>query len=597
MNWYPKLIPDEVPPDAKILFVGEAGGEQEDELGRPFVGQAGDMLMNTLARYGVSREEVGLANLFPHRPFGNKFVRVLGSQELHTQLERLHDTIKRVRPNVLVPLGSWPLYYLTNVGRLNKGVASGIMKWRGSIIPYKHDSTIKVIGSIHPSAVVRDRGNYPTFDCDIKRIVEDSAFSDFRLPVRRFILDPRGLDCQEWIDRLCASEFLGCDIETVKKSRHILCMGFAPDPQTAVVFSTAHPEGRRAIDIVCRSNAKKIFQNGTFDLTQLKLNGYTVNDPEARKLDRPYYWDTMIAQHVLNPELPRALEYLTSVYTREPYYKTAGRANIPADSKGWSEKFDRNALYEYNAKDCCVTIEIAMQQMAELKASTQSHVFEFEMSELEMAHHIGDNGLPIDEERRALMEALLLEKWSRKQAMLNMLTGYETNVKSTKVLPAILYDKDKLGLPTRRNRDGGVTADEDAIVSLISYCKDHIEGLKTNEAIMKWTIKLNVLKLVLEIRGIRTVLSNQILKRMKDGTERIINGRLHSTVKVAATETGRWAMSKYVDGSGFNAQTIAREPIEVTDEQLKAAKEHIAALLAEVLGDTMEDDEDMEEAA
>ena len=600
MNWYDRHVPSEGPDNAHILFVGEAPGEQEHEDGHPFVGPSGDILWKCTGRYGVSREDVRVANLFPYRPVQNNFFKVLNSDELKRSLAELYIWIAAHKPFVIVPLGNWPLHFLTNDKvKFNKGKPAGIMKWRGSIIPYKHDPSIKVIATLHPAAVTRDRGLYPTFDLDIRRIVEDSAFREFRLPQREFILDPRGLDCEEWVQRLSAADFLGSDIETVKRSRHILCMGFAPEPGVGVCFSTSHPEGRRAIDRVLRSPAKKIFQFGSFDTTQLvACNGYQINDPQATELSRPYFWDTLIAQHVLQPELPRSLEYLTSIYTREPYYKTEGRANIPDDSKGWSDKVDREGLHRYNARDCCVTIEIALEQMKEL--GDQKDIFQFEMESLNVAHHIGDAGLPIDEERRAIIENLLLRKWVKKQALLDTLTGYETNVKGNKTLYSLLYDKDKVGLPVRRKRDGSLTADEDAIVSLISYTKDHIESLKTDSGKAKWLVKLKICQLILEIRGIRQVLSNYILPSVKStGVLRVspIDGRLHSMVKVGATETGRWAMMKYVDGSGFNAQTLPRDPIEVPDEEFDLAQSQVEKMLEEVMGDASGEEDDLEEEA
>ena len=570
LSYYPdKYVPDEGPEDARILLVGEAPGEAEYEQLRPFIGPSGEILMQVLSRNGVSRGEVRLANLCHHRPFQNKFEGLIGKDILNNSIVELYKYILEKRPNVVVALGAYPLSYLTG--------KKGIKKWRGSILSFIGDENIKVIPTFHPSAVLRDRGLYPTFDLDIKRIISDAQFPEKRLPVRQFITDPRGLDLEEWTERLCNAEYLACDIETVKKSRHILCVGFSPAPEIGVCIVPSHGEGRRAIERILSSDAAKIFQFGTYDWMQLTDNSFTIRDPKAEQFERPYYWDTLIAQHTQVSELPRSLEYLTSIYTREPYYKTEGRGTIPDDAKGWSMKVEKQSLYVYNCRDVCTTMEIFLQQKKEIlekdnnkefRRPNMVRIFDYEMSMLEVAHHISQAGLPIDKDRRALIEKILATKWAKKQFVLDRMTGFKTNVRSP-MLKNILYDTDKLGLPTRRNRKGGITTDEDAIVSLISYCKDRLDSVVKAQTKMDWQIKLAVCQTILEIRGIRQVLSNYILERMRDGTYRAGNdGRIRSTYKVGGTETGRWSASKYVDGTGFNAQTLPRDPVEVADSDL-----------------------------
>lgn len=600
-DFYNRYVPDDGPENARILFVGEAPGETEHNEGKPFVGPSGEQLMLCLARHGLGREEVRLANLFHFRPFNNDFKKIVQHEIVKQHITELFKYIMVHRPYVVVPLGSWPLFFLTG--------KRGIKKWRGSILKYlgcdEEDgpNVIKVIPTFHPAAVLRDRGLYPTFNRDIKRIIEDSAFRERRLPVRQFVCDPRGLDLEEWVQTLCKAPDLACDIETVKKSTHIICVGFAPSPDVGVCLVPTHAEGRRAIERVLESKARKIFQFGTFDTTQLRVNGFQVCDPYAEALNRPFYWDTFLAQHVLAPELPRSLEYLTSVHTREPYYKQAGRGSIPDDAKGWSAKFDKQTLYEYNSRDCCCTFEVYLKQRATLLRrlgenwfdADSLRIFDFEMRQLFAAVEIALAGMYIDQERRALLERVLLGKWAKKQFILDRMTGYETNVRSPK-LKAILYDKDKLGLPVRRNRKGGVTTDEDAIVSLISFCKDKLESVVRPQTITDWKIKLAVCQTVLEIRGIRQVLSNYILEEMRDGTHRSReDGRIHSIYKVGGTETGRWSASKFIDGTGFNAQTLPRDPVEVPDEALTKPPESV--ILVPQLAAEQADEEAQDEGA
>lgn len=594
-DYYPKYVPDDGPLGAKILLVGEAPGEHEHEIGKPFVGESGQKLIECLNRSGINRDEVRLANLCHYRPYGNKFELLLNTDILLEGLRELYGYIATYKPTVIGALGAWPLAFLTG--------KKGIKKWRGSILTYINDESIKVIPTVHPAAVLRDRSLFPTFDIDIQRIVSDSAYPDRKLPVRRFIIDPRGLDCEEWVQRLCEAEFVGTDIETVKNSTKILCCGFAPSPEIAVCFVPSHPEGLRAIQqVLSCPSVSKIFQFGTFDTIQLAaLNGYEIRDAKANQLDRPYYWDTLVAQHTLAPELPRSLEYLTSVYTREPYYKTVGRGTIPDDEKGWSEKVEKQSLYEYNCRDCCCTIEIALQQMAELEQENEAtrEIFNFGMQMIEVANHISNSGMLVDDIRRATLERFLLEKWSTKQFALDRLVGKPCNVRSP-LLKKILYEQ--LGLP-QRFKDKRLTTDEDAIVSLITFCKDKVQSLKRADAILDWQVKLVICQTILEIRGIRVVLSNYIRTHTKKKIPRAReDNRIHSTYKDCGTETGRWSAMKYVDGTGFNSQTLPRDPWELDESVLtnttdvaKFDQEAHQQKLIEQLNDEADDDDETED--
>lgn len=579
-QWYDQYVPNDGDPTSPIWFVGEAPGSDEHLQGKPFIGPSGDILMRCLERHGLTREQVYLANLFHFKPHGNKFERVLKSETLNEHVSELYDLIKTFRPVVLVPLGNWPLYYLTGKTR--------ITKWRGSIISYALDPEIKVIPTFHPASVLRKRKQYPTFDIDIQRIISDSKFRDKLLPTREFVIDPRGMDLEVWVDRLVNSPVLATDIESVKKSSHILCTGFAPSKDVAVVFPHTRTESQRAVERILSANNRKVFQNGSFDVLQLKINGFNTSDSSQRELDRPYYFDTLIAAHALEPELPRSLEYLASIYTREPYYKSAGRAEIPSDTKSWGAKFDRNQLYEYNGRDCCVTYEVYEQQLPELVGHAAA-TFDFEMHSLFMAHHIASTGMYRDDERRQLIEKVLLKKWQKKQFALNGLLGVNLNVASTKQVPTALYSKKHLGLPAR-HKQGKVTADEDAIVSLISYCQTERDKRKTDKSKMDWEIKLQICRAILEIRGYRKALGTYVKLYDSEGFYKMsTDGRVRSSVKVAGTETGRWSMSKYVDGTGWNMQTNPRDPLEASDAELTVIADEIKLL--ELIEDSESDDE------
>jgi uracil-DNA glycosylase len=585
-------VPNEGPKNARLYLVGEGPGADEVDARRPFVGVSGLKLRNCLGRNGVAEDSIRLANLVQYRPPNNKFEAILRTSELAAGIEELASDIREFRPNVVAALGNWPLYYLTG-RRGKKSPGTGIGKWRGSILPCTLPGCegVKVIASYHPAFVVRQPTAYPIFDTDIKRIVGDSLFPELRWPEHDIIVDPRGNALDEWVERLCSAEYLAVDIETVKRSHHILCVGFSPDPLTAVVIPHSSTDFSRydAISRVLSSQARKVFHNGgTFDVPILVAAGHTV---------RNFYWDTMAAQHVMWPELPKSLEYLSSVYTRQPYYKTAGRAEIPDDAKGWSDKFDRGALYEYNGTDCCVTAAVFVEQCREFDEGPPqwNKVFRFEMAQYPVAAEISRTGLTIDIQRKETLRRALQAKWAVVQFVLNNLVKLKVNVNSPKQMRHLLYDKDKLGFPPRKDHQGNLTTDEDAIVSLIAFAKDKLAKLKPGgNANAYWQLRLDALSAVLIIRGVRKLLSSYINIRLSD------DGKLRATFKPVSTETGRWACAVYFDGTGTNAQTFPREVFELKnyedDPFMKELLPYVMEAEAEDVGIELDETVETEEA-
>jgi DNA polymerase I-like protein with 3'-5' exonuclease and polymerase domains len=110
-----------------------------------------------------------------------------------------------------------------------------------------------------------------------------------------------------------------------------------------------------------------------------------------------------------------------------------------------------------------------------------------------------------------------------------------------------------LALPIKTNKEGAITADEDALVSLIATCRRRLDELKTDAARTPWIIRLGVLRAILKIRGYEKMLSSYINVTPSP------DGRVRSIYNVTGTETTRWSASSWYDRSGLNAQTIPRE--------------------------------------
>lgn len=532
-----KRVPNIYNRNSPILIVGEAPGNTEVDEGKPFVGQSGELLTTILEQLRVDRNNISLTNLCQFRPHDNKFEFLEDSDELRSGVQELKSFIQEQRSmlRIIILLGERPLQYICE--------RYGISKWRGSVI---ENGGLCYLPTYHPAFVLRDRTVYPIFTFDLSKALK-VANEGYTRPTDNFTIDPRGLDLEECIHEIINNKVVSCDIESKKDSSYIRCVGFGLSNSRAICLANHTYDGLdlslyNALNRIFSANLNLVFHNNLFDVPMLGLNGVEADIS---------YFDTMVAQHILEPEMPRNLAYLTSLYTDRPYYKGMVKDD---DEKGWNDKVSKETLHEYNCIDCVATYEVYSKQLIELREERLFDFFRYEMELCEVARHFSDTGMLVDEDRLMELDKILKTRWAEDQELLNNIVGYEVNVKSPK-LKDTLYTEMKL--PVRKSYTGTITTDEDAIVSLLSYTKDYISTLRTDDKKLEWTKKLATLKLILRIREYRQILSNYI------NATRRPNGRLHSSVKVAATETGRWAAQGYVDGTGLNFMTMPRAIIEV----------------------------------
>jgi DNA polymerase len=132
-------------PDARLMFVGEAPGADEDEQGLAFVGKAGQLLTKIIEAIGMKREDVFIANVLKCRPPGNRNPEPDEIVQCQPFLER---QIESIRPEVLVGLGKFGAHWLLKT-------AEPITRLRGRLGEYKG---IKVMPTYHPAYLLRNPG-------------------------------------------------------------------------------------------------------------------------------------------------------------------------------------------------------------------------------------------------------------------------------------------------------------------------------------------------------------------------------------------------------------------------------------------------------
>lgn len=363
------------PTDAKILFVAEAPGAEEERGGKPLIGSSGKEFTQCLTEAGIPREICRLDNVFHWRPPNNKFhaewcdTKKIVSEDYKLirdhlikvcpnypwpstytwtnvskgqyvkpehlpELQRLKEEILSVRPNLVVALGGVATWALLG--------ASGITKLRGVVAESSLVLGQKVLPTWHPAYVQRAWENRLTLIVDLIKARREMEFSEIRRPQRKIWINPTIQDIKDFRDRyILGAKLLSFDTETARKQ--ITCISFAPSKDRAIVIPFVNDNGLasinkekidkttieagynywktlgeevqawRLIKEILLLPMPKLAQNGLYDLQYLwKPHGIAVNN---------YMEDTMLLHHALYIELKKDLGYLGSIYTDEAAWK------------------------------------------------------------------------------------------------------------------------------------------------------------------------------------------------------------------------------------------------------------------------------------
>lgn len=526
------------------MLVGEAPGEHEERLGQPFVGASGQMLNQMLAAVGINRADCYLTNVVKIRPPRNDFsVMYLDGLRKRTpspllieSMKELEAEILEVKPNVIVPLGSEPLRAIC--GKF------GITQWRGSILS---SDVGKCVPTLHPAYVLRQYSSRPIVELDLKRVLEESTSRDVSIPTVNFTINPSYDQVIEYLTMLTDMAEFSFDIETT--GQHVRCLGLshavgqafcipfissiarAPRPGTTVLFltpdqgpsATSHwrPEQEheilRHLDGIFRNpRIKKFAQNGAFDIPILAREfGFTVAN---------YDLDTMYAHHTCYCEMPKGLDFLTSIYTRYPYYSDY-------------DSSDDHQLWIYNCWDACVTFEIAQRlrkEMVELRVDR--YYYDIKHPAAVAYTRAETRGILVDrvlKDKRTAETEAVVDKLTTK---LREITGLaDLNPNSDKQWREYFYGR--LGLvPMFNKKTKQPSTDKEARRKLR----------------IKYPQVAPILNLLDEHSQHATLLSNFLRKPLS------ANSRLFTHYNPAGTDTDRLSSSEPLFEVGTNLQNIPR---------------------------------------
>lgn len=539
------IVTDIGPPDASIMLVGEAPGSQEDKVGKPFVGQSGQLLRQMLSHGGIDFNACYISNVVDERPPNNDFGyyyegknRKVPTARLREYWEKLREKVKTIKPNVVITLGGEAMRALTRKIKVSN--------WRGTIILI---DDVKILPTLHPSYILRVYGEHPIVELDLVKALKESEYPEYRKPEVDVLISPSLNDVLSWIQSASFVKRISFDIETI--GTHIRCLSLGayfnkmlhaisiPFIKMSSSGMAAPSIGDRVIMLSTQSESASSYWNKQDEVVVLDALARILADEKIEKVgqnsiafDAPlleyefgieiknHYLDTMHAWHILYPEFPKSLNFLVSVLTNHQNY--------------WSGKSTEDDLSEwfYSTMDGAVTLECANKIEKELKDSKLFDFYRENTHRLAFALTKAQNiGVLIDKERQAVLISESERELRDLKVDLSDLTNQDFNPNSPKQVSDLLYRDMKF--PVIYNKDGVSTVEEEALRRLSKKYPNEI-----------------ILTSIIKYRKISKLISTY-LKVSADE-----DGRMRTSYNASGTKGGRISSSKTIWKTGMNLQNI-----------------------------------------
>lgn len=515
-----KIIPGAGNGNAKLMIVGEAPGEQEEIDGEPLTGPTGKFTREMLEIAGMTWGEVYRSNIERVRPPGNNLKQMLPllGKKPFDDLPFLWEEIRAVKPNAILALGGHALEGLTG--------KRGITHYRGSILP----SVIgfpKIISTIHPANLLQQRGEGAVkynaryyVQLDFNRAVQQSQFKDFRLPIRKLEIIRRAIDLQRFLDVYRDRKKISIDIEVCKAIP--VCIGLAFNRHHAVSIPLVNVPGWKGDKI---SDVEKIAIWQILDRflsdPSLQIIGQNFKF-DHQKLEAPCgfyipdcWFDTRAAMHCCYAEFPGSLEFMTSVLTEEPYYKS--------ELKEFDPRYKNpNDLLYYNARDAAVTYEV-FERLYELlsEMGMLEYFFEHKQPLHNLYKDIESVGFRVDEQARDTIISDYRARICAAESRFQFITNIDPNVRrGSKSISIFNSPKEIAKLFTAFGFPPRPSYDESVITALIA---NHAKRPEQRE----------IGQLTLDIRRYKKVLSTYATAPAD------YDGRMRTSINYCAAVTGR----------------------------------------------------------
>lgn len=421
-------VPNQPPTStfSKIMLVGEAPGADEVRAGRPFVGYSGQHLTKLLNMAGAPpRESMFLGNVSMWRPTSNSndiHHLAWNGEEIQEGLRALKEDVATLNPNIIVLFGNTALKAAKDPSRVHplvgKAFSHSVSDWRGSLFMPEADSPFyghKCIATYHPAYALRDYSVNPLIIFDLKRAVAEAGDPALLIKPREILVCRtlhEVLNCTEMLKRTKGRTSL--DIEGGLSTMSCISFTFSPHSGFVIPFydKAGHylwskedgPKVWRALASVLEDpSIPKALQAGLYDRFVLTY-GYGIRVHGVTD-------DTMLSGWEVYSQLEKGLAVQTSIYTRQPFYKTDRHSD------------NDETFFRYNCMDSLVTEEIAQAHEGMLTGERKAH-YKFNVACQEPMLYMELRGTRYDTAGAEARRNLLLHKVHEAQARLNRLTGY-----------------------------------------------------------------------------------------------------------------------------------------------------------------------------
>jgi DNA polymerase len=356
--------------NAEVAVIGEAPGEREEHLKSPLIGSSGKLFWEAVRGIGLTRRNTYISNVVKRRLRTTADEKVvIDRAEIDQYVGVLQWELQQL-PNLryIIVLGNYALEAVTGL--------SGIQHYRGSVLDTQVQSIsqgtvrdVRVICMLNPAAVIREPKWEIMFKFDVGRL-KSVIDGQYREHIISPIINPSPAEAVAWLDKMQDEKLpVSLDIESI--GGETACIGFANSVNTGMCINfrdrssnrfTVRDESKvriRLQQFISDETVQLVAQNGMFDASWLAYFD--------RLRIKKFWFDTMLSHHTLYPSLPHNLGFLTSQYTTHPFYKDEGKA--------WKEGSDIDSFWNYNVKDCCITLACQQAMLKELEQQGMADFF------------------------------------------------------------------------------------------------------------------------------------------------------------------------------------------------------------------------------
>jgi DNA polymerase I-like protein with 3'-5' exonuclease and polymerase domains len=402
------------------------------------------------------------------------------------------------------------------------------MKWRGSILQgLESVGSKKVVATVHPAATIHGvyLWRYLIIN-DMRRAAEERQNKFLDLPKRTIHIRPSLAQVLSYIRHCKEAGQFATDLEVVNHQISCFSLATSPDEALVVPFTCEGGDYWSESDemLIWRAYSELMHDEAVTKINQNLIGFDIVFLMNRMKIHaRGPMLDTMIGWSVLYPEFNKGLDLISSILTREPYWKDEG--------KMWKDEGgDFPQFWNYNGKDSAVAYE---DWIAIAKELDENDMWETYWKHARLAQPIlfmSMYGVQIDKEALEKTKVEIKERLGELESKLREVADYEFNPGSTQQCAKYFYDHK--GLKPYKNKTGGITTDDKAMSRIYR---------RTN-----WPEA----KLVQEIRGLRK-LEGTYLEVAYDA-----DGRLRCSWNPRGTKFGRLSSGQTILGTGMNMQNI-----------------------------------------